>query len=337
MNKNILFTSPSVAELIDADMPHAGAGEVVIKLYRSTISAGTERALLTGDPNINSAGAPSVVFPRQSGYSSGGIITEVGEGVTEFKVGDRVACSWSCHAQYCKQKTSRVYKLDDRIGFDEAALVHIATFPMAAIRKCNFEMGESAMVMGLGVLGLLAVELLHAAGAVPIVAVDPVASKREQALALGADYALDPFEEGFAQKVKAISGGGIKVCIEVTGLGSGLDMALDCMARYGRVALLGCTRNSDFSIDYYRKVHGPGVTLVGAHTMARPKNDSSEGWWTEADDAKALLKLVLGKRINLKRFVEEVHSPVEAPEIYTRLATEKFFPVVQFDWTALED
>ena len=98
-----------------------------------------------------------------------------------------------------------------------------------------------------------------------------------------------------------------------------------------------CTRNSDFSIDYYRKVHGPGVTLVGAHTMARPKNDSSEGWWTEADDAKALLKLVLGKRINLKRFVEEVHSPVEAPEIYTRLATEKFFPVVQFDWTALED
>ena len=337
MNKNILFTSPSVAELIDMDMPKAGAEEVVIKLQKTTISAGTERALLIGDPNINSAGAPSVVFPRQSGYSSSGIITEVGEGVTEFKVGDRVACSWSCHSQYCKLKTKWVYKLDDKIDFDEASLVHIATFPMAAIRRCNFEIGESALVMGLGVLGLLAVELLRAAGAMPIIAVDPVPSKREQALAFGADYAFDPFEEGFAAKVKKITGGGAKVCIEVTGLGSGLDMALDCMARFGRVALLGCTRNSNFSIDYYRKVHGPAITLVGAHTMGRPKYESSEGWWTEADDAKAILNLVLGKRINLKKFIEEVHSPVEAPQIYKRLAEEKFFPVVQFDWTALED
>lgn len=337
MNKSIIFTSPSVAEVLDKEIPVPAADEVVVKIERTTISAGTERALLTGDANINSAGAPSTVFPRRSGYSSSGVVTAVGENVTEFKIGDRVACSWTNHAQYNNVKTKRVYKLDDKIDYDEAALVHIATFPMAAIRKCNFEMGESALVMGLGVLGLLSVELLRAAGAVPIIAVDPVASKRAQALAFGADYALDPFEEGFAEKVKEITGGGVKVCIEVTGLGSGLDMALDCMARYGRVALLGCTRNSDFSIDYYRKVHGPGVTLVGAHTMARPKYESSEGWWTEADDAKALLKLLLGKRINFKRFIEEVHSPAEAPVIYKRLAEERSFPVVQFDWTLLED
>jgi threonine dehydrogenase-like Zn-dependent dehydrogenase len=60
------------------------------------------------------------------------------------------------------------------------------------------ELGESAIVMGLGVLGIIAVELLHAAGAYPIIAVDPVEKKRDQALSLGADYALDPFAPDFA-------------------------------------------------------------------------------------------------------------------------------------------
>lgn len=44
--------------------------------------------------------------------------------------------------------------------------------------------------------------------------------------------------------------------IEVTGQGTGLNEAHDCMAKFGRVALLGCTRNSDFSVDFYRTVHG---------------------------------------------------------------------------------
>ena len=69
---------------------------------------------------------------------------------------------------------------------------------------------------------------------------------------------------------KEISNGGVKVGIEVTGVGAALDGILDCMARFGRVALLECTRSSDFTIDYYRKVHGLGITLVGAHTNARP-------------------------------------------------------------------
>jgi threonine dehydrogenase-like Zn-dependent dehydrogenase len=192
------------------------------------------------------------------------------------------------------------------------------------------------MVMGLGVLGLIAIELLRASGAAPIIAVDPVESKRELALTLGADFAFDPFDEGFAENVKRLTGGGVNVAIEVTGKGQGLDMALDCMARFGRVALLGCTRSSDFSIDYYRKVHGPGITLIGAHTNARPTNDSSGGWWTEKDDANAVIKLIKHGRINLERLVEEVHSPAECRAVYERLINEQSFPVVQFDWTMLE-
>lgn len=334
--KDILFTAPGVAELVDVEMPVCGDNEVIVRIRRTTVSAGTERALLTGDPNINYKKPGSVVFPRQTGYSAAGVVTEIGKNVTTVAVGDRVACSWSNHAQFCKLAETKVYKLDDAVSDAEAALIHICTFPTAAIRKCRLEFGESAIVMGLGVLGLISVELLRVAGATPIIAVDPVPEKRELALTLGADYALDPFAEGFAETVKRLTNGGVNVAIEVTGRGAGLDSVLDCMARFGRVALLGCTRNSDFSIDYYRKVHGPGITLVGAHTVARPKVESSNGWWTERDDAFALLNLVKHKRLDVARLVEEVHSPVEAPELYDRLAKNPAFPIVQFDWTMLD-
>lgn len=335
-NRSIIFTAPCVAELLEKDIPQIKADEVLVELFCSTISAGTERANLVGDPNVSPSGKPNVSFPRQSGYSSAGIVRKVGADVTSVSVGDRVALSWSKHAEFCAMKASKVYKLDDAIDFDEAALVHIATFPMGAIRKCHLEMGESAIVMGLGVLGLLAVELLRAGGAAPIIAVDPVESKRKQALELGADYALDPFCEGFADKVKELTDGGVNVAIEVTGKGQGLDMALDCMKKFGRVALLGCTRNSDFSIDYYRKVHWMGVSLIGAHTMARPKFESSEGLWTDADDAKAILKLIKSGRLDFKCLIEETHSPEEAPEVYTRLANSPAFPIVQFDWSMIK-
>ena len=337
MKRNsIVYTSPSVAELLCEDCPALGAGEVLVKLERSTISAGTERANLVGDPNVSPVKGVPVEFPRRSGYSSAGIVEAVGEGVTELAVGDRVAMSWSCHSDYCVMKAENVYKLTDRVSFAAGALVHIATFPLAAIRKCRLEIGESALVMGLGVLGIISIGLLRAAGAAPIIAVDPVAEKREFALKLGADYALDPFAPGFAERAIELSGGGVDVAIEITGNGGGMDMALDCLKRFGRMALLGCTRNSDFSIDYYRKVHGRGVTLVGAHTIARPKLESSAGWWTERDDAKAVIRMLDLGRIEFDSLIEEVHSPREATEVYGRLAKERAFPLVQFDWSLIK-
>ncbi len=334
VTNRILFTEPCVAKLTQEELPELPAGQCLVKIQVSTISSGTERANLIGDVNINSTkpAAEKAKFPRTGGYSSAGTVVAVGAGVTDFQPGDRVAVFWSKHGTYMNVPQNNLLKLPDDVPFEEAALWNIATFPLAAIRKCHLEMGESAVVMGQGVLGQMAVMLLRAAGAVPIIAVDPVESKRQQALQIGADYALNPFDQDFAQQVKDITGGGAQVAIEVTGVGAGLNGVLDCMRPHGRVALLGCTRNSDFTVDYYRKVHGPGITLIGAHTQARPAMDSAPGWWTEADDRKCLMNLYRFGRLKLSALVEETHKPQEAPEVYTRLATEKCFPLVQFDW-----
>lgn len=333
--KQIAFTKPCVAELTEIEVGTPKVNEVQVRLAVSTISSGTERANLIGDPNIGPNSAGTVFFPRVLGYSSSGVVEAVGEGVTDFKIGDRVAMSWSTHTQVLNIDQDCVYKLPDNVSFKDGALLHISIFPLAAIRKCHLEIGESAIVMGMGVFGLVAIPLLKAAGAVPIIAVDPIPEKREKALVVGADYALDPFAENFARTVKEITNGGAKVGIEVTGVGTGLDGILDCMARFGRVALLGCTRNKEFTIDYYRKVHGPGITLVGAHTQARPDYESHNGWWTQRDDINAVMKLTEMDRIKLSDIIDEIHSPLEAPEVYSRLATEKSFPMVQFDWRKL--
>lgn len=336
--KQIVFTEKNKAELLTVESKELAPNEVMVETYVSTISCGTERAHITGNPNVNASGPSSVQFPRASGYNSSGIVVKKGADVKSVEIGDRVVVYWGHHLNYNIVPEEWVVKIeDDNISFETGAMSFISTFPMAAIRKTRLEMGESAIVMGLGILGMIAVKLLRAAGAVPIIAADPNPKRREIALQNGADFAFDPLCEGFAQEVKKVTGGGVNVAIEVTGVGAGFNEALDCMAKFGRVALLGCTRNSDFTVDYYKKIHSPGITVIGAHTIARPDVESHPGWFTHRDDIKAVLKLCSGKRLCLENLIEETHSPEECPEVYNRLINDKDFPiVVQFNWRELK-
>lgn len=332
--KQIIFTKPCVAEFLDAEYLPPAEHEVTVSLEYSAISSGTEKANLIGLRNgTHIAEDQEAVFPRTVGYSAAGIVTEIGKRVNSVQVGDRVIVFWGKHKKNITISENNVLKIPDEVTSEEASMALISTFPLAAIRKAKLEIGESAMVMGLGILGIFAVQELKAAGAYPIIAVDPIEERRAFALKMGADFALNPTDDNFARNVLALSGGGVNVCIEVTGLGIGLIQALDCMKRFGRVALLGCTRSSKFEIDYYAKVHGPGISLIGAHTTARPYTESSPGLWTDRDDLRAVLNLIKGKRLNFKDMIFEIHSPTEAGQIYSRLAEDKKFPIgVLFDW-----
>ena len=334
--KRIVFTKPNTAEYLrvsETDFDNLAETKVVLKSFFTTVSAGTERANITGSNNVG-PNEKTASFPRVLGYNCAGEVVAVGAKVKKVAVGDRVVAYWSCHGNYNIVEESQVEKIhDESITSEDAAVSFIATFPLAAIRKLRLEIGESLLVMGLGILGQIAVKLARIAGACPIIACDPIKARREEALRNGADYAFDPLEQDFAEQVKAVTNGGVQTAIEVTGVGAGLDETLDCMAKFGRIALLGCTRNSDFSIDYYKKVHCPGITLVGAHTNARAMQESSHGNYTHNDDIQTVLKLCASGRLTLKDIVKETHEPSRCAEVYTRLVEDKNFPVgVQFDW-----
>ncbi len=332
--KKIVFTAAKKVAFLDSEIrENPDPNEVLVKLAVSTVSSGTERANLSGDVPTSIFSDALPTYPLQTGYSSSGEVIAVGRNVRKVAVGDRVALSWSTHSQYVMIPESNVQKIKyDEISYSDAALSHIMTFSEAAIRKCRLEFGESALVMGLGILGLAAVKFLKVAGACPIIAADPVPEKREIAKKYGADLVLDPYSADFAKAVRDFSEGGVNVAIEVTGIGTALNQTLDCMKPMGRVALLGCTRKSDFTVDFYHKVHGTGVVLIGANTNCRPKSESSTGLWTSADDIAAYLRLIHLGRLDMSGFVEETHSPADCESVYHRLLTEKSFPVTQFDW-----
>jgi 2-desacetyl-2-hydroxyethyl bacteriochlorophyllide A dehydrogenase len=341
-NKQIVFTEPNVATLVENELSdELEENEVLVKMEYTAISSGTERANLIGEIHINGAKKmDKAVFPRALGYSGVGIIERVGERVKSIQPGDRVIVYFGKHKQYNVMPENQVYKINDEsISSAEAALTVIAAFPLAGVRKTRVEIGESALVAGLGILGLIAVEIYKAAGAAPVIASDLNPERRRLALQLGADFALDPSAPDYVETVKKITfGKGVNAAVEVTGVSEALLQTLDCMAHFGRVALLGCTRNPDCNVDFYHQVHYPGVSIIGANNFARPKFDSSPGNWTSKDDCEALLKLIAGGRLDLKSLISEVYSPNEAPDVYSRLAFDnKNFPIgVLFDWAKLQ-
>ena len=336
--KQIVFTEYGRTELLEMPVPALKENEVRIQTAYSAISTGTEKANITGDVSMPGMRGKKVenVFPRYLGYSESGIVEEVGAAVTGLKHGDRVMSFWGHHSQYQVLPESQVIRIPDEVDLLDAAFVFIGTFPLAAVRKVAVEVGESAMVVGLGILGQMSVQLLRIAGAAPVIAVNLGEARRELALKLGADYAFNPNNADFEQKVRELTDGkGVVAMIEVTGNGPALNQGLRCMAKMGRVALLGCTRRPS-EVDFYYDVHLPGVALFGAHTFARPEVESYPHHWTHQDDCKALLKLMQMGRLDLRPLVQEIHSPAECTDVYSRLVNDKDFPIgVAFDWSRL--
>lgn len=329
--RKIFFTGVGKAELLEVEMPALTPTRVLTRTLYTGISCGTERANIMDMPNTHAHGK----WPKAEGYSACAIVEEVGSSVTSVKPGDRVLVYHGAHAYNWVTEERRIVKItDDRADSLSAAFAIIASFPLGGIRKMDVGIGEAGLVMGLGTLGILAVQLLYINGACPVIAADLREDRREYALSLGADYAFNPADADFVEKVKKASGGkGANAVVEVTGIAKALVTSLDCCAPFGRIALLGCTRVSDASIDFYTQVHRPGIQLIGAHTDARPQLESSPHMWTDKDDQNALIRLMATGRLKIPVKPEHVYKPEDAPEVYTALSYSSDFPIFNaFNW-----
>ena len=328
-SKTIVFTKPQTAKLIEQEIRTATGNLVKVKMEYTVVSGGTERACIMGMKNT------SQKFPMSLGYCGVGFVTEIGHEVKKVAIGDRVLVYHGIHTEYNIVPESDVTKVENNdIDSLDAAFVIIASMGLGGVRKLEIELGESAMIMGLGLLGIFSVQFCRLSGANPVIAVDLNEERRNSALKLGADYALDPSDENFVEKVKAITKGkGVNACVEVTGVSVAMKQALECASWLGRISLLGCTRVSDCGVDYYTQVHRPGVKLIGAHNFVRPKVESYPHHWTHHDDCRAILDMIATNRIDVKSIVSRVVKPETAPEIYTQLCDDKDFPMgTVFDW-----
>lgn len=331
--KGIVFVSKYNAELCEMSDRLPEENEVRIALKYSAVSAGTERALITA--NEDGDETCKLGFPSYSGYSGSGIITHVGKNVKEFKPGDKIMVHGAGHKQFSTVDEKEVIKLPDNVELEEAAFTIISGFSLAAVRKARVELGHNCLVAGLGLLGLFAVKFLKLCGALNIIAVDFNPERRDLAKKMGADYALDPRDENYKEKImKITSGKGVDSVIEVTGNPNALTQCLKCTARFGKVILLGCTRQLT-QVDFYHDVHCPGIELIGAHSGARNRLESSPGNWTEMDDCRTIISYLSKGKLDFNDIISEVHSPAEAHDVYERLSKNQFPIGVLFDWNKI--
>ena len=331
----VVFESIGKAILKTFEVTPPLADEVLLESDYTVISAGTERANLINLPNT---GTDENGFPFLPGYCGAGRVIAAGKDVTNLKIGDRVIIAWGGHRSHTIKKAQTVLKIeDDSIDLLDAAFAHIASFSFLGVRKLKIELGESAMIAGMGILGAFAVQIASLSGAIPVVVSDFDPVRRDLALKLGAAAAFSPDEENFVEKVKAATGGnGPNAVVEVTGSARALQQALEYIAWEGRISLLGCTRVSDVPVDFYKYVHRRGISLIGAHTFTRAKQESTPGRWTEHEDYRTFLKLVAAGKLQTRPLISEIVSPEAAHAVYARLAETKKPPLgIVFDWNKI--
>lgn len=310
--------------------------EVLVKADYDLISAGTELANYHALPNTGTAGGK---FPYYPGYSVSGHVVRIGGSVTAFKPGDAVVVPWGGHRSwFIKKENYRICRIPE--GFDRklAAVAHLCSFPMLAIRKLQIQLGEACLVAGQGLLGLLAGQLARIAGAFPVIVSDCSPERRVLALELGADFALDPMEPDYTKKVLELTDGkGPESIVEVTGRIQALQQCLECAAFGARITLLGCTRVSDQTVDFYKYVHTRGVSLIGCHTNARPAVDRTPAGWSENDDYRTFFKLVGAGKLKIDPIISETASPRDAEAIYRKIGMQSNPPLgIMLDWRDID-
>lgn len=290
--------------------------EVTVAVKASVVSPGTERAFILTLENTDHN------YPRVLGYSAAGVVLKTGKKVTEFAPGDRVAGIMP-HASIHNVESKNLVRIPEGVTYEQAAFVRIGVIAMQAVRKARLEMGESVLVLGLGLIGQMAMQLAKAGGATPIIGLDLVESKRALAVELGCTCVFDSRKEDLEETLRDIGGGKLpQVVIESTGFPRPIEQAVQLAERYGRVVILGSTRGST-EINFYRDVHKKGIQIIGAHISCNPTEVSYPGYWTFRDNAGCFLRFLAEGRVCVDRLVSRRAGFGSYREIYADVLQSK--------------
>ncbi|MBC8038390.1 MAG: bi-domain-containing oxidoreductase [Rhizobiales bacterium] len=270
--------------------------------------------------------------PQPVGYSAAGTVIAVGGGVCHFAVGDRVAVAGAqCafHAEVLRVPVNLAVAIPDGVAFDAASTVALGAIALQGIRRAKPTLGESFVVVGLGLLGQLTVQMLRANG-VKAMALDPDAGRLAQAVAAGA-LGLDSQQTAEAQVARLTGGVGADGVIVTAATVSDevISIAFKMCRKKARVVLVGdvgldLDRNDIYvkELDFLVSTsYGPG------RYDARYEEEGldypiSQVRWTENRNMAAYLDLVAAGAISLDGYLDTRFAVDDAPRAYETLKSE---------------
>ena len=254
----------AIDEVTYADVP-TGAN-VLIRNRCSLISAGTELSFYTGtNRSIPVPEAKWAKYPFRPGYSAVGEVLAVGPDVRDLKPGQIIFHAGKHGTIVQIDDWGWRFPLPDGMNEEAATFAYLAEVAMTSVCLAPPRFGENVVVVGMGVVGLLAARLYKLAGARVVAGAD--LSERRLALAkkCGAiDVAFPVRDRPLADWAKELGPRGAETVVEAVGATPSIVSALQAVARRGRVVLLGSPR-VPMEFDPYRDIHARGVQLIGAH------------------------------------------------------------------------
>lgn len=294
--KAAVFYGKNDLRVEEIPTPKAEPGQVLIRVHACGI-CGTDVHIYEGDEGAAKSPAGTVL-----GHEFAGEVVAAGEGVTRVKAGDRVCadpnklcgkCGYCqsglghfCEnmvgigtttnggfAEYCVVPEEQAYRIGDTLSFEEAAMAEPVACCLHGIDMCEIQPGDTVAVFGMGMIGLLMIQLARISGAAKVIAIEPVEVKRRQALLLGADIVIDPIRENVNE---VLADGGItriNTVIECVGRIDSMKQAIEIAGKKSVVMLFGLTKpEAELPIkpfDLFKKETVIKASFINPYTQKR--------------------------------------------------------------------
>lgn len=347
--------------LRDVPVPNCGSKRILVRNRNSLISLGTERSTIElGRKSLlgKAASRPDLVrrawdkakkegllktwqeamgrldTPTPLGYSSAGVIEQCGIAATEFSPGDRVACvgqGFASHAEFVSIPVNLACHIPDGVTDQEAAFGMLGIIALHGVRSANLTFGSKVVVMGLGLLGLLTIQMLRAYGC-EVIALDPSADKVQLAQKYGFNHVTaEASELARISETQTNGYGADAVIITAASKDRGpVDQAIQLCRAKGRIVIVGTAdihpdRNELWLKEIelvVSKAAGPG-SLDPIYEIEGVDLPIGDVRWTQKRNLQEFLRLIADKKVDVQSLITHRFHIENAEDAYSQFIAGK--------------
>jgi 2-desacetyl-2-hydroxyethyl bacteriochlorophyllide A dehydrogenase len=338
--KAVVFVRDGEMQMANLPQPDARAGEVVIRV-RGCGVCGTDVHIFHGD--LKDGVVPPVVL----GHEIVGEIIAVGQGVTQWNVGQTVAvdpvvscgrcefcqtgrpnlCATSTvigysrhggYAEYVAVPASHIVAISPKVGLKGGILVETLACVLNGYERLGFEAGRTAMILGAGAVGLLWNQMLKNSPSAYLIQSEPVAYRRQAAAALGADLVIDPSSENVAERVRAILPEGVDFIVDASGNPQAVEEGIRLVRKGGTFMIFGvCPKESAIRVDPH-EIYQREMRIIASKMPPRKLNQAARLLESGKIDYERIVTTVRG----LDAVVEAIHMFTEGRNRHVKIAID---------------
>lgn len=283
------------------------------------------------------------------GYSSAGTVIAISNDVTNIKIGDRVACAgagYANHADVAFIPKNLCVKVPDNVDLKDACFTTVGAIAMQGVRNADVKVGETVVVVGLGLVGLITVQILKAAGC-RVFGIDLEELKAKLAVEIGADIAYprnsDNIEEKVFQFTRGI-GADATIIAAATRSNDPVEFAANITRERGKVVIVGLVGMDIPREQYYNKEIELRVSRsYGPGRYDRNYEELGQDYpfayvrWTENRNMEAFVDLLAMNKFSMEKIITHEFTVYNAPKAYDIINQKKNYLGIVLEYDIKKD